>query len=277
MSVKSNRSRQDRLANLFIIIFALLSFFPLYWLITSSFKYSHVINSMVPEWFPKQPTLHNYVNLFGSESALRWLFNSLFISVSTTALIVLTSVCAAYAFAKLRFPGRDTLFLVFIATLMLPKEVYIIPLFKITMNMGISGNFAGAVLPNVALSFGIFLLKQHFEAVPDALREAAKIDGASEFYIFSRIYMPLIKAGVAALVILMFIQVWNDYLWQLIQLTKDELKTIQLGVASSQNEMNPDSGLTMAGAVYAALPLCIMFLAFQKYFTQGVTMGAVKG
>jgi multiple sugar transport system permease protein len=276
MKHKIKKSKMDLINNIIITCFAVIGLFPLYWLITSSFKYSHVINTLIPEWFPKLPTVKNYVNLFGNPNVLRWLFNSIFISAVTTFLIVLTSVLGAYAFARLDFIGKKVLFMIFIATLMLPKEVYIIPLYQTTLNMGISGGYTGAILPNVALSFGIFLLRQHFEAVPGALREAAKIDGASELYIFGKIYLPLVKAGVAALVILMFIQVWNDYLWQLIQLTKDELKTIQLGVASTQNEQNPDSGLTMAGAVYAALPLFIMFLSFQKYFTQGVTFGAVK-
>lgn len=274
--MKERKSFFDLVSNCLIMAGAVISYFPLYWLLSSSFKYSHAINNMIPEWFPKHPTLQNYINLFSNSNTLRWLFNSVFISAVTTALIVLTSVLAAYAFAKLQFKGKRILFMLFIATLMLPKEVYIIPLFKVTQKLGISGGYAGAILPNVALSFGIFLLEQHFESIPDALREAARMDGASEWYIFSGIYVPLIKAGVAALIILMFIQVWNDYLWQLIQLTKDELKTIQLGVASTQNEQNPDSGLTMAGAVYAAFPLCIMFLMFQNYFTQGITMGAVK-
>ena len=274
--MKERKGSFDFISNCLIVAGAVISYFPLYWLLSSSFKYSHAINNMVPEWFPKHPTLQNYVNLFSNSNTLRWLFNSVFISTVTTALIVLTSVLAAYAFAKMQFKGKKVLFMLFIATLMLPKEVYIIPLFKVTQKLGISGGYAGAILPNVALSFGIFLLEQHFESIPDALREAARMDGASEWYIFSGIYVPLIKAGIAALIILMFIQVWNEYLWQLIQLTKDELKTIQLGVASTLNEQNPDSGLTMAGAVYAALPLCIMFLMFQNYFTQGITMGAVK-
>lgn len=276
MNKKIIKNKGDLIINIVITCIAVIGLFPLYWLVTSSFKYSHVINTLKPEWFPKLPTLKNYINLFGNPNVFRWLFNSVFISVATTFLIVLTSVLGAYAFAKLNFKGKKVLYMIFIATLMLPKEVYIIPLYQTTLKMGISGGYLGAILPNVALSFGIFLLRQHFESIPSALREAAKIDGASELYIFGKIYLPLVKAGVASLIILMFVQVWNDYLWQLIQLTKDELKTIQLGVACTQNEQNPDSGLTMAGGVYAALPLIIMFFSFQKYFTQGVTFGAVK-
>jgi multiple sugar transport system permease protein len=273
---KHHLSPLDLSVNILITIIAVASIFPLYWLVTSSFKYGHVITRLPPEWFPRQPTILNFTNLFGGANTLRWLFNSVYVAGATTILIVFCSTLAAYAFAKMQFKGRRILFLLFIATLMLPKEVYLIPLFRITQYLRISGRYAGAILPNVAVSFGIFLLEQFFENVPDSLREAAKIDGASELHIFGRIFLPLVKAGIAALFILMFVQVWNDYLWQLIQLTADEMKTIQLGVASSQNEQNPDYGLTMAGAVYAAAPLTAVFLMFQRYFVRGITLGAVK-
>lgn len=266
----------NRVANILITVFALLELLPLYWLISCSFKFSNTIIKWPPEWFPGKITLENYQNLFSSSYTLNWLINSVVIAGVATAGICLFSTMAAYAFSKLRFHGRSILFLVFISTLMLPKEVYIIPLFKVTQYLKVSGTYAGAILPNLALSFGIFLLYQHFDSIPNSLREAAKIDGAGEARIFSQIFFPLVLPGVAALCILMFVQNWNDYLWQLIQLTKDSAKTIQIGVASMQNEQMPDYGLNMAGAVYAALPLVLIFLLFQKYFTTGITLGAVK-
>jgi multiple sugar transport system permease protein len=266
----------DRVANAVISLFALMEILPLYWLVTSSLKHSNIIIKWPPEWFPRQITLVNYRNLFSSSHTLQWLLNSVVIAGVATIGICLFSTMAAYAFSKLRFYGRNFLFIMFISTLMLPKEVYIIPLFKVTQYLGVSGTRAGAILPNLALSFGIFLLYQHFDNIPDSLREAAKIDGAGEARIFGQIFFPLVIPGVAALCILMFVQNWNDYLWQLIQLTKDAAKTIQIGVASMQNEQMPDYGLNMAGAVYAALPLVVVFLAFQKYFTTGLTLGAVK-
>ena len=274
--MKQRRSLLDLILNIIIVFFAVLSFFPLYWLLASSFKFSHDIIKIPPMWYPENFTLQNYYNLFSQSNTWKWLINSLIVAGATTVLIVLVSTLAAYAFAKLNFFGKNVLFIVFISTLMLPKEVYIVPLFKVTQYMGISGGFAGTILPNVAMSLGIFLLKQYFEGIPNALREAAKVDGAHELTIFIRIYLPTVTAGIAALSVLMFVQTWNDYLWQLIQLTKDELKTIQLGVAGLQSEHHPDYGLIMAGAVYAALPLSIIFMLFQKYFTQGITMGAVK-
>ena len=265
-----------RIANAIIVIVALMQLLPLYWLVSCSFKFSNTIIKLPPEWIPKLITFENYQNLFSSSYTLTWLLNSVIIASLATLGICIFSTMSAYAFSKLRFHGRKTLFVIFISTLMLPKEVYIIPLFKVTQYMKISGTFAGSILPNLALSFGIFMLYQHFDNIPDSLREAAKIDGASEARVFVQIFFPLVLPGVAALCILMFVQNWNDYLWQLIQLTKDSAKTIQIGVASMQNEQMPDYGLNMAGAVYAAAPLVVIFLLFQKYFTAGITVGAVK-
>lgn len=269
-------SRGEFLANALITFFALLQVLPLYWLISSSLKYHNEIILWPPEWFPSRITLDNYRNLFSSSYAFRWLLNSLIISGGATAGICLFSTMAAYAFSKMRFTGRDFLFVVFIATLMIPKEVYIIPLFKTTTYLNISGTYAAAILPNLALSFGIFMLFQHFDNVPDSLREAAKIDGASELRIFCQIFVPLVVPGIAALAILMFVQNWNDYLWQLIQLTKDSMKTIQIGVNSMISDQMPNYGLNMAGAAYAALPLVILFFMFQKYFVKGISLGGVK-
>lgn len=276
MSSRLKSGWGSRVANILITVFALSELLPLYWLVTCSFKFSNTIIKWPPEWFPGKITFQNYQNLFSSSYTLNWLINSVVIAGVATAGICLFSTMAAYAFSKLRFHGRSILFVVFISTLMLPKEVYIIPLFKVTQYLKVSGTYAGAILPNLALSFGIFLLYQHFDNIPNSLREAAKIDGAGEVRIFSQIFFPLVLPGVAALCILMFVQNWNDYLWQLIQLTKDSAKTIQIGVASMQNEQMPDYGLNMAGAVYAALPLVLIFLLFQKHFTTGITLGAVK-
>lgn len=270
------KSKLDLVLNIFIILIAICEFFPLYWLITSSFKKSNIITVLPPEWFPQNPILDNYRLLFNGNNTLRWIFNSVLIAAVTTVLIVFVSTLASYAFAKLHFPGDKFFFMLFLFTLMLPKEIFVVPLFRTTQMMGIAGTYTGVILPNVALSFGIYLLRQFFDTIPDSLRDAAKVDGASEVYIFARIYVPLATAGISALVILMFIQTWNDFLWQLVQLTEDEMKTIQLGVATFQNESYPNYGVAMAGACIAAAPLIIIFLLFQKYFTQGITMGAVK-
>lgn len=259
-----------------IFLFALFNIFLVYWMLTSSFKASHIVSKMPPEWFPLNPTIGNFKDLMRNGKVFYWVGNSFFISGATTLLVVLISSLAAYSFAKLEFAGKNIIFMVFISTLMIPKEVFIVPLFKVVQYLNLMESYVGVILPNVALPFGVFLLKQFFETIPNSLRESAKIDGYSEFQIFRKIMLPLAKPGIAALTILMFIQVWNDYLWQMVMIRKDTLKTLQLGVASMQMDNNPNYGLKFAGAVCAALPMLIIFLVFQRYFTEGITMGAVK-
>lgn len=270
------KDKFDFSLNAIILVFALCNIFPLYWAFSSSFKISHQVNKIPPDWFPVTPTLRNYIQLFSSSSALRWAFNSFLIASVTTLLVVLVSALASYAFSKMEFPGKRVLFYIFISTLMIPKEVYIIPLFKINQYFNLINTYTGMILPNVALPFGVFLLKQYFDTISASIRESGKIDGASEWRIFFVIMLPICKAAMGALTILMFVQVWNEYLWQVVMTSKDAMKTLQIGIASMQTDNDPNYGLKMAGACVAAIPMLVIFIAFQKYFTSGVTLGAVK-
>ena len=198
-----------------ITAFAILNLFPIYWLISNTFKYSDEIFKMPPDWFPKHFNISNYISIFTTTSAPRWLLNSLFVSTLSTGLIVLVSAMAAYSFSKLRFWGQNTLFIFFIGTLMIPKECYTIPLFIFMKDLNLVDTYPSMVLPMVALPFGTFMLKSFFDAVPGEIRESAKIDGANEWRIFMTIIMPMAKAGIGALFIMRFVAVWNDYLWQL--------------------------------------------------------------
>ena len=239
-------------------------------------KDSNSITQMPPEWIPLHPTLENYFGLATSKSLLLWAVNSIVISAVTTALVVVISSLAAYSFSKLKFYGSKVIFVVFISTLMIPKDVYIIPLFKIMQSFSLINTRIGTILPNVALPFGVFILKQFLDTLPDELRESAKIDGCSEWRIFLRIIMPMARAGLGALFILEFVRVWNDYLWQLIMLSKENLKTLQLGIAALQTELMPNMAFKITGATLAAIPMITVFLCFQSYFTRGITLGAVK-
>lgn len=263
-----------------ITLFAVLNLFPVYFMVTSAFKPSHIVSRMPPEWFPKTPTLQNFQELFSNGKVFIWTANSFLIAGGTTLMVAVVSALAAYAFAKLPFTGKHVMFIVFISALMIPKEIFIVPLFKVTQNLRLTrtmaGTYLGIMLPNVALPFGVFLLKQFFDTIPDSLRESARLDGCSEFRAFIKIMLPIAKPGIAALCILMFVQVWNDYLWQMVMINRDNMKTLQLGVASMQMDNQPNYGLKFAGATCAALPMLIVFIAFQRYFTQGITMGAVK-
>lgn len=273
---KPKRELYDIISNILVVIFAIASLFPLYWLLTSSFKNSSDVVKMPPDWFPKTFTLDNYVELFNNQPAFRWAFNSIVVSlVATVALIVVASL-AAYGFSKLHFKGRNIIFIIFISSLMIPKEVIIVPLFQIVKNFGWVNNLNGMIWPNVATAFGVFLLKGFFDTIPDSLREAAKIDGASEFKIFYKIMLPMIKPGIGALFILNFVNVWNDYLWQLVIGQETQVKTLMVGIATLMQDLNPNFAYKMAGAVVAAIPMLIIYFAFQRYFTKGISAGAVK-
>ena len=266
----------DWISNIVASFFAVINLFPLYWLATSSFKNNTDVLKMPPDWWPTNPTLDNYIEVFRSQPAIRWSFNSIFIALATTLLVVAASSLAAYAFAKLDFMGKNFLFIIFIASLMIPKEVMIVPLFKIIQGFNWMNNYNAMIWPNVATAFGVFMLKGFFDTIPDSLRESGKIDGASEIRVFIQIILPIVQPAIGALFILNFVQVWNDYLWQLVVVNKKEMKTLMVGVSSLMQELNPNFAYKMAGATVAAIPMLIVFLAFQKYFTRGITVGAVK-
>ena len=236
-----------------IILIGLTIFFifPFYWIASGSFKLQDVAITIPPEWWPTSPTLENYNKLFTSNT-LRWFFNSVFISVMTTFLVCATSALAGYALAKKNFPGVKVIFMVFVAAMALPKQVILIPLLN---------------------------LITEFNLIPTELLESARIDGCGEVRTFMNIALPIIKPGIGALAIFTFIASWNDYFSQLIFSNTPDMSTLPLGLAAlaQGQEFSNDYGLLMAGASLASLPMIIVFICFQNYFTQGVTLGAVKG
>lgn len=271
-----NADKLDLVVNGIVILLALLNIFPFYYLLTSSFKSSAAIFKMPPDWWPTTFVYRNYVDLFEGHPAFRWAFNSFFVSLVTTVLVVFCSSLAAYSISKLRFRGRRLIFMIFIGAMMIPKEIFIVPLFQIVTKFNLSDTYSGMILPNVASTFGVFLLKGFFDSVPDSLRESARLDGASEFSIYVKIMLPIVKPGIGALFILNFVNIWNDYLWQMLIARSKEMMTLMVGTASIMQEISPNYGYKMAGAAVASVPMLIIFLCFQKYFTSGITMGAVK-
>ncbi|NYV28345.1 carbohydrate ABC transporter permease [Streptobacillus felis] len=261
-----------------LIAFALFFLFPFYWILTGSFKLQDVAISIPPQWLPVSPTLANYRQLLVNNTA-RWFFNSVFVSSMTTILVCVTATLAGYALAKKDFPGVNIIFIVFVAAMALPKQVILIPLLKFITELGWIDTYQALILPAVGWPFGVFLMKQFSHSVPNELLESAKIDGCGEFKTFLSIVLPIVKPGVGALAIFTFIASWNDYFSQLIFTNSEVMKTLPLGVASmaQQAEFSLNYGLLMAGAALASMPMILVFLMFQSYFTQGVTMGAVKG
>ena len=276
-----------------LVIIAILFAFPLYWIVTGSFKSMQEINSTAPVWFPSEWVLTNFDKLLSKRSAplfelfgivgptvpgaIRWLVNTVFMAVAAMILTCITAAMAGYALAKKKFIGRTVLFSLIVCAMALPKQVILIPLIKEISAMGLYDNIWAVILPTVGWPFGVFLMKQFSEGIPNELLDAAKIDGASEYRTFQSVVIPMIKPGIGALAIFTFISSWNDYFMQLIMLTSSKNLTISLGIATMQAENSTDYGLIMAGAALASVPIIVIFLIFQKYFTKGITMGAVKG
>ena len=281
----------------FVLVMAFLFTFPLYWIISGAFKTGAEINAREPAWWPSEWVMTNFDKLFDRRSAplfdfeifgyiitgptvpaaIRWLVNSVFMSVMAMLLTCLTSAMAGYALAKKRFYGRTLLFSLIVCAMALPKQVILIPLLREMNALGLYDTVWSVIFPVVGWPFGVFLLKQFAEGIPTEMVEACRIDGASEWRTFTDVMFPMIKPGVGACAIFTFINSWNDYFMQLIMLTSNKNLTISLGIATMQGESSIDFGLLMAGAALASVPIIIVFLIFQKYFTKGITMGAVKG
>ena len=263
--------------NVILLLLTILFVFPFYWILTGAFKSQPHTIVIPPQWWPQEPTMENFSKLLVQNPAWQWLWNSVFISLATMILVCATSSLAGYVLAKKRFYGQKLLFTIFICAMALPKQVVLVPLVRIINFMGIHDTLAAVILPLVGWPFGVFLMKQFSENIPTELLESAKIDGCGEIRTFWNVAFPIIKPGFAALAIFTFINSWNDYFMQLVMLTSRQNLTVSLGVATMQAEMATNYGLIMAGAALAAVPIVTVFLVFQKSFTQGITMGAVKG
>ncbi len=264
---------------LVVFVLALASLMPLYWMVTGSFKLQSNAMAIPPEWFPKEPTLENYRKLlFASTPTFRWLLNSIIVAGGVAFLAVATSLLAGYAFGKKKFPGRTVLFWLLIITMMMPKQISLIPLYILMQRLGWFNSYQGMIAPYLAYPFGIFLIRQFMQGIPNDLIDAARIDGASELGIFWYVIVPLAKPAIGALAIFAFMAAWNDYIWQLLMITKRQMLTLPVGVSKLTSALGQyDLGLAMAGATFAFVPMVFIFLIFQDFFVKGITVGAVKG
>lgn len=263
-------------AMVILCIATIIFIFPFYWIVSGSFKVQEATMAIPPQWIPNDPTLKNWTDLAALPLG-RWTFNSFLIAISTTILVCVTSAFAGYVLAKKRFPGRMLIFWMLIAAMALPKQVIMVPLFTILTKLNWIDTYQALILPAVGWPFGIFLMKQFSETIPSELIEAAKIDGCSQLGIFKNVVLPIVKPGLGALAIFTFISSWNDYFMQLILIRSKDMQTLPLGIATVQAEFTSNYGLLMAGAALASIPMIIIFLICQKSFTQGITIGAVKG
>lgn len=259
-----------------LLIFAALFFvFPFYWILTGAFKAQVVAITIPPEWFPLSPVLDNWITLF-SNPVWRWTFNSFFIASSEMIAICFVSATAGFVLAKKEFPGRKFIFVVLIAAMALPKQVILVPLFTMLADFGWVDTYKGLILPAIGWPFGVFLMKQFSQTIPNELLEAARMDGCGEIRTFWHIVLPMLKPALGALAIFTFMLSWNDYFSQLVITRSTDMMTLPLGIATMQGEHKTDYGVMMAGAALASIPMIIIFMLFQKSFTQGITMGSVK-
>jgi multiple sugar transport system permease protein len=260
-----------------LALWAIVCLLPLYWMFTTSLRVSSHIMEMPPQFWPHPASLENYRRLILNANVMRWFFNSVLVTGAITAINIYFCTLAGYTLAKKNFPGRDLIFWAIIGMIMVPSQVTIVPLFMLMSDLHMVNTYWGLIIPGLFAPFGIFLMKQFIQTLPTELIEAAKIDGASEPAVFTRIVFPLAKPGWAALAIFMFVENWNDFLWPLIITNSETMRTLQTGLATLQTRYLTDYSLLMAGAGVSALPMIIFFLAFQRYFVRGITIGAVKG
>ncbi len=268
------------LVNGALALLSALTLFPLLWMLSASFMAPGEASTFPPPLLPAAPTLEHYRVLFGTTSTNsglgRQALNSLLVSVAATLLSLAFTLTAGYAFAKLKFAGRERIFRVLLGAMVIPGQVAMLPLFLMLKQMGLVNTFAGALVPWLASVFGIFLVRQYAQSLPEELLEAARLDGASEGQIFWRIVLPLLKPIVVTLAVLVFLGSWNDFMWPLIVLTDRDLQTLPVALAGMSREHVQDTELMMAGSVLTVLPVLLLFLVLQRHYMKGLMMGSVK-
>jgi multiple sugar transport system permease protein len=272
-------SPRARTALLYVLLVAgaIVALFPMLWMISASLMPTGMANTFPPRLLPDHPTFAHYRDVFTRLEMGRYLVNSALIAVTVTVVSLVINSMAGYAFAKLRFRGRDRVFRVMSAGLVIPVQVSMLPLFLLMKSMGLINTYWGVIIPSLASIFGIFLIRQYAIAIPDDLLDAARIDGASEARIYRTVVVPTIVPILATLAIWTFLTTWNDFMWPLIVLSDERRYTLPVALASLVGEHVQDTELMMAGSVLTVLPVLLVFLFLQRYYIQGVMAGSVKG
>ncbi len=256
---------------------AFVSLFPMFWMVSASLMPTGQASTLPPRLLPDHPTFEHYREVFTRLNMGRYLVNSAGIAITVTMVSLLVNSMAGYAFAKLRFRGRDRIFRLLSAGLVIPVQVAMLPLFLLMKSFGLINTYWGVVLPTMASIFGIFLIRQYAMSIPDDLLDAARIDGASELRIYRSMVLPVITPMLATLAIWTFLTTWNDFMWPLIVLSDERRYTLPVALASLVGEHVQDTELMMSGSVLTVLPVVIVFLVLQRYYIQGVMAGSVKG
>lgn len=261
-----------------LLAIALGMLLPLIWLVSTAFKSPNEnIFAFPPQWFPQKPTWINFQTVWQTHPFGRYLWNSTLVASLTVALNLLTSSLAAYPLARLNFVGRDSIFALILATIMIPFQIVMIPLYILTVQLGLRNTYIGVIFPAIASAFGIFLLRQAFLGVPKELEEAARLDGCSELGIWWFVMLPAVRPALVTLGIFVFIGAWSDFLWPLIVLDRPELYTLPIGVATLAGMFSLDWRLIAAGSVISIVPVLIVFLVLQRYIIPSDIGSGVKG
>lgn len=260
-----------------LILLAIGMLVPFAWMISASLKAEKDVFAFPIQWIPTNPKWSNYVKIWKKVPLLIGFRNTIVITVVATALQVITSSFAAYAFAKLTFKGRDTIFLCYVMTIAIPWQVYMVPQFIMIKNMGLTDSLVGLILMQSFTATGVFLMRQFYIGIPNELLEAARIDGLSEYGIWAKIMLPLSKAAVATLIIQGFVFEWNDFMGPLIYLSSSNKKTVQLMLRMFNTQYSSNYALIMAAATVSLIPVFVLFIFLQRYFVQGIAAAGIKG
>lgn len=282
MKRKSSIKRSRRIGKILIytalILITAVMIIPFLWMLSASIKTNTEVFKVTPfQFIPDNPQWSNYSEIWTRIPLAKFIGNTVFLTIVVTLLQLLTSSFAAYAFAKLNFKHKNTLFIAYIATIAMPWQVYMVPQFIMMRGMGLNDKLLAMICLQAFSAFGVFMMKQFYEGIPDSLCEAARVDGMSEYKIYAKIMLPLSKPALSTLTIFTFVNTWNDYLGPLIYLKSEEKKTVQLGLKMFIGQYTAEYGLIMAGSIITLIPVIIVFLALQKYFVEGVAATGIKG
>lgn len=259
------------------ILLAVMALIPFFWMVSTSLKSRGALMNIPIEWIPEEPTLDAYVKVFSKFPFFKTIGNSLFISITYTLITLISASMAAFAFAKIRFSKADLLLKIFLATMMIPTQVTIIPLFVVMNKLSLINTYSSVLLPSIFRPFAIFLLVQQMRTIPNDYLDAARIDGASTFTVYRKIALPLCAPTLATLSITTFMESWNDYLWPLLMLTDKSKMTLPIALSTLNGQYATEYNVLMAGSLISMVPIILIYVFAQKYFQNGMMAGGIKG
>ena len=259
-----------------LLLASLLTIFPFLWMISASFMPSGEASTFPPKFIPGEITFAQYRLLFDRLNVGRYFLNSLILAIAVSVVSLFVNSLAGYVFAKFHFRGKRPLLVFLLASMIIPSQVTMLPVFLLLKQVGLLNSYLGIILPGMASIFGIFLISQYLKSLPDSLIEAARIDGASDFQIYWKVVLPLAKPVLVTLALFTFMGTWNDFMWPLIVMTKESMFTLPVALANLSGEYVQDTELMMAGSVITIIPVLVVFLVLQKYYIQGILLGGIK-